>query len=98
MNQMDLYMQSIESDQSDTRELRCLATLQRVRSTDADLDRPADSKLRSAVEKSVEGDNTVYSAACRPSARHSSCLSDWTVADFLLLMIALLLFLNFLVR
>lgn len=97
MNQMDLYMESVKSNQSNTRELRCLATLQGIRSSDADLDRPADSKLRATVEKSVEGD-AAYMAPRRSSARRSSCYSDWTIADFLLLMIALLLFLNFVVR
>lgn len=95
MNELELFVEDVDYE-SDTRELRCLAALQGYRSSDTDIDRPSDKKLQSTVEKSVSSEPATY---VRRSPRSRVCgFADWTIADFLLFMIALLLFLNFLIR
>ena len=91
-NELQLYVDESKNEGVDTREMRCLASLQGIKSTDAELDKPADKSLGEAVSAVV----AVEKPSRRVHCRGNSC--DWTVSEFLLLLIALLLFLNFVVR
>ena len=93
MSELQLYVDESKNEGVDTREMRCLAALQGIKSTDAELDKPSDKSIIETVGAVVEAEKPTRKATKRCG---NSC--DWTVSEFLLLMIALLLFLNFVVR
>lgn len=95
-NQLDVLLEEESIEQSDTRELKCLAMLQSFRPIDPEIERPSDHKLQNVVERTIDQESNFL--VSRPSVRKVSFFSDWTVTDFLLLIVALLLFLNFVTK
>ena len=97
--ELALYIDDERNEGTNTVEMQLYAELQGLKPSVENIDKPSDPSLQENVSKAagVENAEVVPSVSPRRNAHHSN-RCDWTVTDFMLLMIAVLLFLNFVTK
>jgi len=107
INELSVYVEpEVIGEDNSPIEMQLYAELSGWKSTPEQIDKPADTRLKSAVQKAKveEGEPVAAQAAAPSSTRSTIQLSNWaaergfTITDMILLLIAGLLLLNIITR
>ena len=96
MNELALYIDEQREEASESVEMQLYAQLQGLKTPQSTIDKPTDSSLDEQVHKAVAKNETTTGNKRRTVRRYEQ--NDWRVTDFLLLLIAALLFLNIVIK